>query len=59
MTEKKKFLKSEQLTDRVGWSFLNSEVKMLPAGKVQKAARAVCEMLQQTIDKQGQMIDLL
>ena len=46
MTEKKKFLKSEQLTDRVGWSFLNSEVKMLPAGQVQKASRAVFEMPQ-------------
>ena len=59
MTEKKKFLKSEQLTDRVGWSFLNSEVRMLPAGQVQKASRAVCEMPQRPIDKQGQMIDLL
>ena len=46
MTEKKKFLKTEQLTDRVGWSFLNSEVKMLLAGQVQKASRAVCEMPQ-------------
>ena len=46
MTEKKKFLKTEQLTDRVGWSFLISEVKMLPAGQVQKASRAVCEMPQ-------------
>ena len=32
---------------------------MLPAGQVQKASRAVCEMPQRPIDKQGQMIDLL
>ena len=32
---------------------------MLSAGQVQKASRAVFEMPQYTIDKLGQMIDLL